>query len=72
VNKPVTKKEVERIRTCIARNRPYGKEAWQSEQADRLGLSHKMRSEGRPKAIKSRLLSQNERRPRCDSRLDFP
>ena len=51
VNKPMTEKEVERIRTCIARNRPYGNEAWQEEQAKRLGLLHTMRSEGRPKAI---------------------
>jgi hypothetical protein len=30
VHQPMTQKEVERIRTCIARNRPYGKgcEKW--------------------------------------------
>jgi putative transposase len=49
VNEPLTEKEVERFRTSIARNRPYGNEAWQDEQAKRLGLSHTMRSEGRPK-----------------------
>ncbi len=51
VNEPMTEKEVARIRTCIARNRPYGNETWQDEQCKRLGLSHTMRSEGRPKAI---------------------
>jgi putative transposase len=51
VNEPMTEKEVERLQTCIARNRPYGEEAWQNEQAKRLGLSHTMRSEGRPRAI---------------------
>jgi putative transposase len=53
VNEPMTEKEVERIRTCIARNRPYGSEVWQGVQAKRLGLLHTMRSEGRPKATAS-------------------
>ena len=51
VNKPMTKKEVEGIRTCITRNRPYGNDVWQQAQAKRLGLSHTLRSEGRPKII---------------------
>jgi putative transposase len=49
VNEPMTEKEVERVRTCIARNRPLGDEAWQIEQAKRLGLLHTLRNEGRPK-----------------------
>jgi len=53
VNEPMTEKELERLQTCIARNRPYGDETWQSEQAKRLGLSHTMRSEGRPKVIRT-------------------
>ncbi|MFH1266262.1 MAG: transposase [Planctomycetota bacterium] len=53
VNKAMTEKEAERIRTCIARNRPYGDEQWQGEQARRLGLLHTLRSEGRPKAIRA-------------------
>ena len=52
VNEPMTDKEAEGIRTCIARNRPYGNEAWQIQQAKRLDLLHTMRGEGRPKAIK--------------------
>jgi len=51
VNEPVTDKEVEGVRTCIARNRPFGSEAWQKQQAKRLGLLHTLRREGRPKAI---------------------
>ena len=35
---PLTDKEVERMRTSIARNRPFGSQAWQNEQAKRLGL----------------------------------
>jgi putative transposase len=51
VNQPMTEKEADRIRVCIARNRPYGDEAWQNQQAKQLGLLHTMRAEGRPKAI---------------------
>jgi putative transposase len=51
VNEPMTEKEVEGVRTCISRNRPYGSETWQSAQAKQLGLLHTMRGEGRPKAI---------------------
>jgi len=52
VNEPLTEKEAEGIRICIARNRPLGSEAWQGQQAKRLGLLHTLRGEGRPKAIK--------------------
>jgi putative transposase len=48
----MTDKEAEGIRTCIARNRPFGSEAWQNQQAKRLGLLYTLRGEGRPKAIK--------------------
>jgi len=51
VNAPVTEKEADRIGTCIARNRPYGAEPWQIDQAKQLGLLHTLRREGRPKAI---------------------
>ena len=52
VNKPMTDKEAEGIRTCITRNRPFGSEAWQDRQGEQLGLLHTLRDEGRPKAIK--------------------
>jgi hypothetical protein len=48
VNEPLTEKELKRFRTSIAGNRPYGDDAWQDDQAKPLGLSHTMRSEGRP------------------------
>jgi putative transposase len=50
VNQPMTEKEAEGIRTCLARNRPYGSPPWQNQEAKRLGLLHTLRSEGRPKA----------------------
>ena len=48
VNERLTAKEQEAIQTCIARNRPYGEEDWQEQQAKRLGLLHTLRREGRP------------------------
>ena len=56
VNRPMTEREADAIQVCIARNRPYGDESWQEEQAKQLGLTHTMRREGRP--------SKEEERPK--------
>ena len=53
VNRVMSEKEPEKLRTCIARNRPYGEEQWQTRVAKRLGLSYTLRNEGWPKAIRS-------------------
>jgi len=54
VNEPMSAKELEKVGTCIARNRPFGSETWQKRTAGRLGLTHTLRSEGRPrKEVKS-------------------
>ena len=50
VNEPMTEKEVKAFQVCMTRNRPYGNEPWQTQQARRLGLLHTLRSEGRPKS----------------------
>ena len=49
VNRRMAKRTSDAIRTCIVRNRPYGNEQWQTRQVKRLGLSHTMRREGRPR-----------------------
>ena len=49
VNAPLSPKEAESVRLCIARNRPFGGEAWQQRTAARLGLMHTLRPEGRPR-----------------------
>ena len=59
VNEPMTEKKAEGIRTCIARNRPYGIEEWQIQQAKQLGLLHTIRHEGRPKAIEGMRYPKN-------------
>ncbi len=48
VHQPMTEKEVERIRACIARSRPYGSEDRQNRQAEDLGWWHTLRPKGRP------------------------
>ena len=64
---PITRnrseRELEKLRACIARNRPYGGEFWQADVAGRLGLSHTLRNEGRPKAKRSNANETNWLRP---------
>ena len=54
VNAVMTEKEVERIQTSITRNRPFGNEWWQLEQASRLDLTHTLRSKGRPSGTRKK------------------
>ncbi len=48
VNAPQTQSELEAIRTCSARNRPFGDPDWQQKTAARLGLQSSLRRCGRP------------------------
>ncbi len=49
VNEVMSETELEKLRACIARNRPYGGEFWQADVARKLGLSPTLPNEGRPK-----------------------
>lgn len=49
VNQPFSPKELEAIRTSVARNRPFGTDRWQQNACQRLGLLHTLRPEGRPR-----------------------
>ncbi len=49
VNAPQSEAELEALRRSVARNCPYGSEAWQEVMAARLGLAHTLRPRGRPK-----------------------
>ena len=49
VNEPQTAAELEAVRTCVRRGRPYGGEAWSRAAAERLGLQSALRSRGRPR-----------------------
>jgi uncharacterized protein (DUF433 family) len=49
VNTPLSPKELEAVRLCIARNRPFGNDAWQARSVTPLELPHTLRAEGRPR-----------------------
>ena len=51
VNVPQTAEEVEALRACIHRGRPYGDGPWQAEAVLRLGLPAEVRRRGRPHKI---------------------
>jgi len=49
VNAPQTQRELEKLRICIRRGRPFGAPTWQEAQAERFGLRATLRSRGRPR-----------------------
>ena len=49
VNRPITPRELERVRAGLARGRPLGDDAWVARTVRRLGLQHTVRPEGRPR-----------------------
>jgi putative transposase len=49
VNTPQTEAEVEALRECVRRRRPYGDEAWADRAAIHLGLEPSLRPRGRPR-----------------------
>ena len=48
VDRPLTQRELERLELSERRSRPFGNDAWTARAADRLGLTHTIRPEGRP------------------------
>ena len=49
VNRVLTKKELEAVRTSVTRGRPFGAEAWQEATVAQLGLQSTFRARGRPR-----------------------
>lgn len=49
VNSPQTPEELEAVRVCVNRQRPYGSSAWTARTAFQLGLSSSLRPVGRPR-----------------------
>ena len=49
VNVALSGKELEAIRQCVQRGRPFGEECWIEETADRLNLWSTLRPRGRPR-----------------------
>ncbi len=54
VNRAQSQQEVDAMRTCISRSRPFGSRAWQTRTAGRLGLQSSLRPAGRPRKATSR------------------
>ena len=48
VNAPQTESELEAIRRCVQRGRPYGNGPWTEQAAEQLGLQSTLRRRGRP------------------------
>lgn len=49
VNQPLSEKELDALRECVNRGRPYGSQDWTQEVAQRSGLSYTLRPRGRPR-----------------------
>ena len=49
VNQPQNAAEVEAVRRCVTRGRPFGSDAWLARVARDLGLEVTLRPRGRPK-----------------------
>jgi len=49
VNQSLSDKDVEAIRPCLERSRPFGRKQWVARIADTLGLTSTLRPRGRPK-----------------------
>ena len=56
-NEPQTEAEVERLRESLRRGRPYGREDWMKETAERLGMEASLRPRGRPRKAKTEEVS---------------
>ncbi|SRR5579871_4149605 len=53
VNTPQTEAEVEALRECVRRRRPYGEAGWAVATAGQLGLEASLRPRGRPRKPKT-------------------
>jgi putative transposase len=61
VNEPQTEAEVERLRECLRRGRPFGTPVWMRRAARRLGLEASLRPRGRPRKAGPTRPSDRER-----------
>ena len=53
VNRAETEAELDALRSCVQRGRPFGSESWQKRTAKQLGLESTFRTLGRPKKTTS-------------------
>ena len=53
VNRALSAKDQEKMKTCITQNRPFGSDLWPKLTANRLGLTASLRPQGRPRKANS-------------------
>jgi putative transposase len=58
VNAPMSEAEVDRLRECVRRDRPFGADAWTRAAAERLGLESSLRPPGRPRSSLSEVAAR--------------
>jgi hypothetical protein len=64
--------DLERVHASVQRNRPLGTDAWVTRTAARLGLTHMLGSEGRPrKEVVCKLAASLLRVPRARAQHDW-
>jgi Transposase IS200 like len=66
VNEPQREAELESLRECIRRRRPYGDGVWQQRTARRMGLEANLRARGRPPKKPERRAKSNSHATDCD------
>jgi putative transposase len=49
INRDLNDEQLDGLRTCVQRGRPYGSETWVRQTASRLGLEFTLRGPGRPR-----------------------
>jgi putative transposase len=59
VSQAETEQELEALRQCVQRGRPFGCVEWQKEIAKRLGLESAYRPVGRPRKLAQRQVAGN-------------
>ena len=53
VNEPQSAAEVDAIRTCVNRQRPFGEEEWAVRRSAELGIVQTLNAIGRPRRIRT-------------------
>jgi putative transposase len=53
VNEPQTAAELDAIRVCVNRQRPFGEKEWVAQRSSELGIAHTLKDVGRPRRIRT-------------------
>ena len=66
--------ELESLRNCLKRERPYGDEAWVKKIATKVGSEQSLRPRGRPRSSKQRLsdTGAKDKQPDSGSKIAKP